>query len=324
MPFHVFVAQPIDARAIAWLRQRADVVCGFGSDAVALEDVIGEIEGLLVRSSRIKAPLVARATRLRVISRWGVGYDNIDVAAATRRGIPVLITGAANSRAVAEYVIGAAISVYRNFVRWDADVRRGRFDHRDDRLGHELSGRTLGVVGLGRIGTELVRIARVAFDMPALAYHPRLSAGEIAARGATAVEDLQDLARRSDVFTIHLPLTAETRGLVDGRVIGALRHDAIVVNTSRGGILDEQALATAILGGRVAGAAIDVYDQEPPPPDHPLLALEQVLLTPHNAAHTHETFLRMSMDAATEMVRVLEGQRPRYAVNAAALREEPA
>lgn len=311
----VHITQPIGDDAVAWLRARAEVTCGYEAGAPDLVDVIEDLDGLLVRTRPIDAALIDRADRLRVISRFGVGYDNIDVSAATKKRIPVLITAAANSRAIAEHVFGALVNLYRSLARWDRDVRAGEFSTRDSRLGHEISGRRLGILGLGRIGTEVARIGRVAFDMPAYAYHPRLSPAEVAERGAEPVETVQQLAEVADVITVHVPRSAETTGLVGAGFINAMRRDAVLINVSRGGVVDEQALTEALRRGTIAGAAVDVYEQEPPPPDHPFFELDNVLLTAHTAGHNHETFQRMAMDAATGLMDVLDGRRPPHVVN---------
>jgi D-3-phosphoglycerate dehydrogenase len=245
-----------------------------------------------------------------VIARHGVGVDNVAVDVAARRGIPVLITPQANLRSVAEHVFALALAVSRNLILADHTVRDGRFASRDRLMGRELSGATLGVIGLGRIGGEVARMAAWGFGMRVLGYDPWLSPGRIRERDAEPVETLPDLLRACDLVTVHVPLSGQTRGLLGRRELASMRPGSILIQTSRGGVVDEDALVEALRSGHLAGAGIDVYETEPPPQDHPFFSMEQIVLTPHTAALTEQAMRRMAVDAAKGILDVLGGADP--------------
>lgn len=311
----IHVTQPIDDAAVDLLRQHGDVSLGFGPDAAPLAAVLPEVHALLVRDLWLGADLIARAPGLRIISRWGVGFDKIDLAAAAARGVYVCITADANARAVAETVFGLALAVRRNIAWWDRTIRSTGFEARDRTFGRELCGTSIGIVGIGRIGTEVARIAQAGFGMEVLAFHPTRADAEVRARGAEPVEDLETLLRRADLVSLHVPLTPATRGMLGPDQFQALRREAVLIDVSRGGVVDQAALVDALERGELAGAGVDVYETEPPPPDHPLFRFDNVVLTPHNAAHTREAYHRMSMAAAASIVDVLHGRRPPHVVN---------
>ncbi|MGH7377808.1 MAG: hydroxyacid dehydrogenase, partial [Candidatus Methylomirabilales bacterium] len=262
---------------------------------------------------RVTESLLARAPRLKVIARHGVGVDNVDVAAATRRRIPVCVTLGANTDSVAEHTFLLMLAVGKRLVAVNAAVRRGAWEALRGELYGGLNGRTLGIVGMGRVGMRVAELA-AAFGMRRLGYDPALPPEEVRRRGAEPV-DLSALLRAADVVMLHSPLTPETRHLINRDTLSLMKPGAILVNTSRGGVIDDAALADAIRSGRLAGAGIDVTDPEPPDPDNPLLPLEQVLITPHIAAHTEDSMRRMAVTAAEQVLMALEGKRPTMAIN---------
>jgi phosphoglycerate dehydrogenase-like enzyme len=199
----------------------------------------------------------------------------------------------------------------------DREVREGRFSVRlePSAMGSELDGKTAGVVGFGRIGQRFAAMCRDALHMPVLAYDPYVDPGDIERWGATPVGDLHDLAAQVDILSIHVPLTPSTHYLLDERVIRALKPGAIVINTSRGPVVDEEPLVEALVDGHLAGAGLDVFDPQPPAADNPLLALDQVVLTPHVASNTGEGRLRMGMTVVEDILRALRGERPCYLAN---------
>jgi len=312
----VLVPQTIHPDAVALLAESCEVVCGpRGPEGMDLFDGIEACDAVLIRTAKLSGDTIRRGTRLRVIARHGVGVDNIDLAAATECGIPVVNTPEANAVSVAEHVIGTMIAAVRMIHEADAAVRRGEFSYRDGRTGIELSGKRLGVVGLGRVGSRVARIARLGFDMVVAAYDPyapRLLFEELGVEAAASVDEL---IAASDFVTLHVPLTPQTRNLIDARRIEAMKQGAVLVNCARGGLVDEAALARALVSGKLRAAAVDVFDDEPPPPDHPLFGVPNVLLTPHMAAHTQEAMWRMAMGAATRILEVLAGKAPRDVVN---------
>lgn len=310
MSWRVYVDGPIHEEAMTVLRGAAEVVQGPAPGSAELEDALPDVHAVLLRTAKLDAAGIGRARSLRVVARHGVGVDNVDVGAATRRGVPVLITPRANLRSVAEHVFALALAVNRNLLPSDRSVRGGRFAERDRLVGRELFGGTLGIVGLGRVGAEVARIAAGGFGMSVLGYDPGLTSDEIRERGAEPVGALADLLGACDLVTVHVPLSGTTRGLIGREELASMRPGAVLIQTSRGGVVDEEALADALRSGHLGGAGIDVYGTEPPPDDHPFFRLENVVLTPHAAALTEQAMRRMALDAARGIVAVLEGMDP--------------
>jgi D-3-phosphoglycerate dehydrogenase len=307
----VYVDGTIHAEALEMLRRsNSEVVSGSGPEAVEMGAALPDVHAVLLRTASLGAEAIDRARSLRVIARHGVGVDNVAVDAAARRGIPVLITPRANLRSVAEHAFALMLAVSRNLVRADRSVREGGFGLRDRLQGRELFGTRLGVVGLGRIGGEVTRMAVRGFGMRVLGYDPSLPADRIRERGAEPVEALPDLLGACDLVTVHVPLSEATRGLLGRRELASMRPGSILVQTSRGGVVDEDALVAALRSGHLAGAGIDVYETEPPPEDHPFFTMEEVVLTPHTAAITEQAMRRMALDAAQGILDILGGADP--------------
>jgi D-3-phosphoglycerate dehydrogenase len=306
MTQRVYVDGPIHDEALGMLRRATEVV----PEAVEIGAVLPDVHAVLLRTASLDAEAIERARSLRVIARHGVGVDNVAVDAAARRGIPVLITPQANLRSVAEHVFALALAVSRNLILADRTVRDGRFASRDRLLGRELFGTTLGVIGLGRIGGEVARMAAQGFGMRVLGYDPWLPLDRIRERDAEPAETLPDLLRACDLVTVHVPLSRKTRGLLGHRELALMRPGSLLIQTSRGGVVDEDALVDALRSGHLAGAGIDVYETEPPPEDHPFFSLDQVVLTPHTAALTEQAMRRMAVDAAQGILDVLGGADP--------------
>jgi phosphoglycerate dehydrogenase-like enzyme len=261
---------------------------------------------------------MAKAPRLRVIGRHGVGLDNVDVQAATEHGIPLVYTPYGPTESTAEHAFALMFAVARRLPFLDRATRAGRFGIRNqlESRGLELRGKVLGIVGFGRIGQRLAEMSRQALDMTILVYDPFLNAGTVQDLNATLVPDLCDLARQVDILSLHIPATPETHHLIDSTVIQAMGKHAILINAARGAVLDQAALVQALQEGRIYGAGIDVYDPEPPPDDNPLFALDRVVLSPHIASNTEEGRLLMGMTVVKDIVAVLEGKRPQYLANA--------
>jgi D-3-phosphoglycerate dehydrogenase len=249
-----------------------------------------------------------------VICKQGVGYDTIDLDAARARGIPVLTTPGVNSEAVAEMAFALALTVARRTARFDRMLRAGAEIVRPRHLGIQLQGKTVGVIGMGNIGTCVARKWRGAFDAELVAYDPHAPADRWMDIPHRRTQSLDDLLRVSDVVTLHLPLSGETRGLIGERELRRMKANAILINVSRGGIVDEAALAIVLASGHLFGAGFDVFEVEPPPADHPLLAFDNVVATPHAAGGTHETQERSATQVARQVIEVLQGQAPRNRV----------
>ncbi len=282
-----------------------------GEDAYAL---LARADAVVVRLLELRDADMERAPRLKVIAKHGVGVDNVDVEAATRRGIAVTITGTANSNAVAEHTLALMMALIRQTDGACRAVREGRFHERDRYAGVELAGKTLGILGLGRIGSRVARKAALGLEMKVLAYDPFLDRDRYDGP-AKLVPSLEDVLRVCDVLTLHVPLTPDTQEMINARTLALLRPGCRVINTSRGAVIDEEALARALHGGALAGAALDVFAEEPPSPDHPLCHTPNTLLSPHLAAATPEARDAMSRTVAENVLAVLRGERAPDAVN---------
>ena len=308
----VVIAEVLAASCAEYLRDTCKVVEAAGEPRSRLLDLLSDAEGLVVRSgTTVDRELMEAAPRLRVVGRAGVGVDNIDLDEATRRGILVANAPLANSVSAAEHAFGLMLAQARNIARADATIRAGRWDRAAFR-GVELDGKTLGLVGMGRIGT-LVAGRALAFGMSVLAYDPYITADQARQAGAE-LRDLDSLLAESDFISLHLPRTPETENLLDVVAFGKVKPGVRIVNASRGGIIDEEALAEAIRSGRVAGAALDVFATEPLV-GGPLVELPQVVLTPHLGASTAEAQDKAGLHVAESVAAGLMGEPVPAAVN---------
>lgn len=303
----VLVTDTLAESGLEILRQAKDVELDYrpGLKGQELLDAVAATDALITRSGTAVTPeLVGAGSRLRIIGRAGVGLDNVDVDACTARGILVINAPTANIMSATEHTMAMLLSLCRNIPEAHASVKRGEWT-RSKFMGIELNGKTLGVIGLGRIGSRVTVRAR-AFGMHVIAYDPYITSNAFEKAGAEEV-DLDTLLSRADVITVHTPLTDETRGLIGAKEMEKLRPGAILLNIARGGIYDEVALAAALTSGRVAGAAIDVYEEEPPGSDHPLLNAPNVILSPHIGANTIEAQDRVAVQTAEMVVEALRG-----------------
>lgn len=285
-----------------------------------LDQIIGDYDALIVRSkTQVTADLISKATRLRVVGRAGTGVDNIDVGAATRRGVVVMNAAAGNTVTTAEHTFAMLMALARRIPQATASTKSGRWE-KNRFLGVELRGKTLGVIGLGRIGSTVADRAR-AFGMVALAYDPYFTPSAVHEPGIEMVS-LDELFERADFITLHTPLTDGTRQMINASSIEKMKQGVRIINCARGGLIDEQALAEAVRSGKVAGAAIDVFDQEPAPADNPLLALDDVIVTPHLGASTQEAQLGVATMIAEQVLDYLVDGTVRGAVNAPSVSAE--
>ena len=300
----VLVADALQAVGVDALRKHGLEVDVAGTlDERALIARIGECEGLIVRSAtKVTRAAIAAATRLEVVGRAGAVVDTIDVDAATERGIIVMNTPGGNTTAVVEHTMGLLLALARRLPLADATLKAGRWEK--NRLqGVELLGKALGILGVGRIGSEVARRA-LAFRMHVLGYDPYLTREAAERLGVESVE-MDDLLARSDFITIHTPLTGDTRHLLGEAELARTKPGVRLINCARGGIIDEAALTRALASGHVGGAALDVFEQEPPPADHPLLRFEQVVVTPHLGAATDEAQAAVALAIADQVADVL-------------------
>jgi D-3-phosphoglycerate dehydrogenase len=310
----VLVAENIGTSGVELLKRHFDVDVGVNGD---IAERIGDYDGLIVRSAtKVTAELIERAPNLKVIGRAGVGVDTIDVDAATERGIAVLTAPAGNTISAAELTLALTLALARRVPAADRSMKAGQWD-RKSFSGTELYGKTLGLVGAGRIGGEVAKRAR-AFGMQVVAFDPFLIAERALTLGIERVE-LEELLRRADVVSLHVPLTDATAGLLGDRELALMKPTAVIINAARGGVVSEAALVRALQAKQIGGAALDVFEQEPLPADHPLRSLDNVILTPHLGASTAEAQQNVALEIA-EAVRaaLIDGDLAR-AVNAPGL-----
>jgi len=300
MPLKIFVADDVSESGLEPLRAASfNVEKRTGLSHADLVTALADCEGLIVRSeTKVTAALLDAASNLRVIGRAGVGVDNIDVPSATMRGVVVMNAPDGNTITTAEHTIALLVSLARSIPQANRSLKAGLWE-RKKFIGVELQGKTLGIVGLGRIGRVVASRAR-GLGMTIVAYDPFIAADQ-ARDLEIELAPLADVYSRADFLTVHTPLTNETRGMIDRDVLGKMKKGARIINCARGGLVDEEALYDAIKNGSIAGAAIDVFAQEPPPPDHPLLGLDQVIATPHLGASTTEAQEGVAFTVAEQM-----------------------
>src|SRR5262249_21187274 len=316
----VLVKEKIADAGVDLLRERFDAEFGLEWADGELEHRIAEFDGILIRSAtRLTPDLIERAERLKVIGRAGTGVDNVDVDAATKRGIVVANAPEANSIAAAEHTMALMLSLSRNIPQAHASLTAGNWD-RASFKGTELYGKTLGVLGFGRIG-QLVAARAQAFDMKVIAYDKFVTAERFRELGVEGVGDPAELYARADFITLHLPKTAETVNFIDAAAIGRMRDGVRIVNCARGELIDLDALIEGLESGKVAGAALDVFPEEPFT-EHPVLRRDDVVVTPHLGASTAEAQDRAGMVTAEQVTAALTGGVVTTAVNIAAVRPE--
>jgi D-3-phosphoglycerate dehydrogenase len=310
----VLVSDPIDQAGIDILSQVAQVDIQTGLPSAELVRIIPEYDALMIRSgTRVTEEIIEAGTQLKIIGRAGVGVDNVDVPAATRKGIVVVNSPEGNTIAAAEHALAMMLSLSRYIPDANQSVKSGEWD-RKTFVGAEVYKKTLGIVGLGKIGSHVAAAAK-AMGMKLLAFDPFISAERAEQIGCRLV-DLDLLFRESDYITLHIPKTPETANLINAEALAKMKPTARIINCARGGIIDEAALATALKEGRIAGAALDVYSNEPLEADSPLRSLsKEVILTPHLGASTAEAQINVAIDVAEQIRDVLLGLPARSAVN---------
>ena len=316
----VIVPEHIDESGIKVLEASNLVETIYYDDKPVSPDVyagdLKETFAVLVRIKDFNREMIQSAPNLKIIAKHGVGVDNIDVATATERKIPVTITSTGNSDAVADHALGFMLSLSRNLPKADSDLKSGQFTRREHYTGFELGGKTVGIVGLGRIGTRVAQRCAQGFGMKVIAYDPFIDSDYAEKHHAELLDDLEALLKTSDYVTIHTPLTELTENMIGEKELQSMKPDAFILNTARGGIINESDLYKALKNKWIRGAGLDAYVKEPPLPDeNPLLELDNIMVTPHIAGGTKEAAVKMATHAAEEILRVLKGQQPLHPIN---------
>ena len=316
MAFRVLVTDKLAEEGLTLLKRAPglELTVATKLDFEGLRAALRETDAIVIRSgTQLTAAALDDQPRLKAIVRAGVGVDNIDVPTATRQGIVVMNTPGGNTVSTAEHTMALMLALSRNVAPACAGMKAGRWD-RGQYTGAQLAGKTLGIVGLGRVGLAVAQRA-LGFDMTVLGFDPFLSADRAAELGVESVARLDDLWGRCDYVTLHTPLTPETRNVVDATALAKMKKGARVINCARGGLIDEPALAAALDSGHIAGAAIDVFEPEPPPADHILVHHPKVLVTPHLGASTEEAQISVAIEAAGLLIDFADRGQVRFAVN---------
>lgn len=315
MAYKVLIPQDVAEEGKQYLRERGyEIKMGTGISAEAICADVADCAAILARTAQFPAEVFRAGKQLKVIGRHGVGYDNIDVAAATELGVWVTYAPESNANAVAEHTIGLLIAVAKNFVLVDRETRAGNFEIRNQAKGIDLEGKTLAVVGAGRIGGIVARKAARGLDMKIVAYDPVVkqlpNLPEV-----EFVPSIEEAFKRADFVTLHLPALPQTKGIVNRKLLDLLKPTAYLINAARGELVVEEDLVAVLKEKKIAGAGLDVFRDEPPAKDCPFFALSNATLTPHNAALTKETMTRMALHAAMGIDDVLSGRAPKWPVN---------
>jgi D-3-phosphoglycerate dehydrogenase len=317
--FTVFVTEPIPEieYGIKILEEFNARIRDRFIERIPSED-LKDVDAVIAGDSKITEESLSQADRLRVIGRFGAGVDSVDVNACTKKSILLFNAPGLNAQSVAEHIMGMMVALAKRFRAVDALVRNGLWTEKSRYMGNELHGKTLGIIGFGNIGSKLTRMAQ-AFGMQVIVYDPYISPDRAEELGAKLI-DLEPLLKDSDAVSLNAPLTKETRGLIGERQLRIMKRDAILINTARGGLVDEQALFKALTENWIAGAGIDVLENEPVT-KHPLFRFENVIFTPHTASWTIEAFRRIGIAVCENILKTLNGEIPDTLVNPEALRK---
>jgi D-3-phosphoglycerate dehydrogenase len=327
----VYLGEVIHPDAVALLEKHAQVVRPKDHSRQAFLEALQEVDGMVARKVNVGAEEMDRAPRMKIIARHGVGLDSVDLEEATRRGILVTYTPGANRESVAELALSFMLALARRIPQAQkamANMPKGDIGifsallKQYNLTGIDLEGKSLGIIGTGRIGSTVARKCIAALDMKVKGYDPYVSSEVMKSFGVEKVERLEDMLPKIDFLTVHCPLTQETKGMVGKKELARMKKGAYVVNTARGGIVNEKALLEALNSGHIAAAALDAWEVEPPDPKDPLLNHPNVIGTPHYAGTTEESLYRVGIAAVEEVLRVLRGEPPKYPVNPEVLKKK--
>ncbi len=310
----ILITEEINAQGVQLLKDNGYEIrmgTGISEDTVVRE--IEDCDAILTRNAIITEKIMLASDRLKVVAMHGVGVDNIDISAATRLGIWVVNAAHSNMVSVAEFTMGLILDLARNILPYDRRLRTGDWNVRR-MIGTELAGKTLGVIGMGNIGSLVAKKAAAGFDMKVLAYK-RTIAGARPIEGVSYTQDMDEVIRRADFLSLHVPYTPGTAELIGARELSMMKPGAFLINTARGEVVDESALYETLRDKRIAGAAVDVFTGEIPKEDNPLLTLDNIIVTPHAAAFTAQAVANMALHSALGVHEVLSGQEPTWSVN---------
>ena len=302
------MTQAVCPEGLQMLDGVADVYVADNQDPNNYLDEMKDADALIVRIAKCDGHAIENSPNLKVIGRTGVGYDSVDVKTATAHGIPVVITPGANNRSVAEHAVAMMFALSKNLVEAQQEMCKGNWEIRGAKKAFELEGKTIGILGLGAIGRETAKICE-GCGMKVAAYDPFLSKEQVEGYGAVYYENYEDLLKVSDVVSIHVPLTDETKNMISKKQLTEMKKTALIINCSRGGIINETDLVEALKAGEIAGAGTDVFCSEPPKTDDPLLNFPNLIVSPHSAAQTREAVIKMAQMCVKGCLAVAEGKK---------------
>ena len=302
------MTQAVCPEGLQMLDGVADVYVADNQDPNNYLDEMKDADALIVRIAKCDGHAIENSPNLKVIGRTGVGYDSVDVKTATAHGIPVVITPGANNRSVAEHAVAMMFALSKNLVEAQQEMCKGNWEIRGAKKAFELEGKTIGILGLGAIGRETAKICE-GCGMKVAAYDPFLSKEQVEGYGAVYYENYEDLLKVSDVVSIHVPLTDETKNMISKKQLTEMKKTALIINCSRGGIINETDLVEALKAGEIAGAGTDVFCSEPPKTDDPLLNCPNLIVSPHSAAQTREAVIKMAQMCVKGCLAVAEGRK---------------
>ena len=298
------------------LEDRADIYVADNGDPNNYLEEMKDADAIIVRIASCNGNVIENSPNLKVIGRTGVGYDSVDVKTATEHGIPVVITPGANNRSVAEHAVAMMFALSKNLVEAQQEMCAGNWKIRDAKKAFELEGKKVGILGLGAIGRETAKICR-GCGMGIAAFDPFMTKEQIEGHGAEYYEDYEELLKECDIVTIHVPLTDGTRNMISKRQLQMMKKTALLINCSRGGIINEADLTEALREGMIAGAGTDVYCSEPPKADDPMLNCPNLIVSPHSAAQTREAVIKMARMCINGCLAVVEGKKWPYVADKA-------
>lgn len=305
------MTQAVCQEGMKLLEGKADIYVADDKDPNNYPEQMQDADALIVRIASCDRNVIENAPALKVIGRTGVGYDSVDVEAATERGIPVVITPGANNRSVAEHAVAMMMAISKNLTEAQTEMKAGNWKIRDAKKAFEVLGKKAGFIGLGAIGREAQKICS-GIGMKTAGYDPFLSREKIEALGCEYYEDYRQMLKECDFISVHVPLLDSTTDMIGKEELASMKSTAVLINCSRGGIVNEQALIEALNEGVIAGAGTDVYVEEPPAPDSPLLNARNLLCSPHSAAQTREAVINMAQMCVEGCLAVLRGERWPY------------
>jgi D-3-phosphoglycerate dehydrogenase len=308
----VLLSQVINPAGMKVLKGKVELVILADTTVETIKKMVVDVEGIILRTNiKVTREIIEAAPYLKIISRTGAGVDNVDVAVATEKGILVCDTPGVNSNSVAEQTLAILLGLAKQLKIMDKAVGEGNWKIRNAGKAVDIEGKTLGLIGIGRIGSLVAYKCRQAFNMKVIAYDPYVKQAE----GIELCSNLDQVFKKADFISIHVPYMEQTHHLVNAKLLNLMKPDAYLINTSRGPLVDEKALIEVLEEGSIAGAGLDVFEKEPPSTDNPLLRFNNVILTPHSSALSRECVMKVHITAAQAVVDFLEGRQPKYIYN---------